>query len=64
LGAIIPVSRAKIDFMMLQSPAAGSVWPIFDLVEPTNNGFFRFTQKVSTIVLHSIASPISVPENF
>jgi hypothetical protein len=61
LGAIIPDSRAKIDLMTLQNPAVGSACPIFDLIEPSNNGFFRLTQKVSKIVLHSISSPISVP---
>jgi hypothetical protein len=61
-GAINPVSKAEIALTRLHKPEVGSVCPIFDFTEPTNNGFVRPTQKVPAIVLHSIASPTTVAE--
>lgn len=45
-GGINPVSNAKQTFVMEQTPAELSEWPMFDLTDPTGNGFLRFLQNI------------------
>lgn len=62
-GAINPVSKANSTLVILHTPAVDSLWPIFDLTEPTGNGFLRFLQKIVSIAAHSSGSPTTVPSS-
>lgn len=49
--------------MTEQSPEAGSVCPIFDLTDPTSNGFVLLGQNTWSIADTSSGSPTFVPTN-
>uniref|UniRef100_A0A1B0AA80 Uncharacterized protein n=1 Tax=Glossina pallidipes TaxID=7398 RepID=A0A1B0AA80_GLOPL len=53
LGAIFPVSNAKQVLISEHTPAAASVWPKFDLTEPTN----RANCNVTNGCKHKFAPP-------
>lgn len=38
VGGIVPCSTASTAFIMPAIPLDGSLWPIFDLIEPINSG--------------------------